>query len=93
MKRSWPLLSKAHGPTDELWGLKADGEKICSSTRGYDSDPNHPEIATEDGPSPLIAPQEGRVRQRAKEGLKLINRSWEIESDNKIKYNLFFLCA
>lgn len=50
-------------------------------------------LATEDGPSPLIAPQEGRVRQRAKRGLKLINRSWEIESDNKIKSNLFFLCA
>lgn len=50
-------------------------------------------LATEDGPSPLIAPQEGRVRQRAKGGLKLINRSWEIESDNKIKSNLFFLCA
>ena len=47
----------------------------------------------EDGPLPLIAPQEGRVRHRAKEGLKLINRSWEIESDNKIKSNLFPLCA
>ena len=38
-------------------------------------------------------PQEGRIRHRAKEGLKLIIRSWEIESDNKIKSNLFFLCA
>lgn len=77
---------------EELWGLKTDGEKLCSSTHGYDGDPNQQEIVIEDGPLPLIAPQEGRVRHRAKEGLKLINRSWEIESD-KIKSNFFFpLC-
>ena len=62
--------------------LKAAGEKLCSSPRGYDDVPNLQEIVT-DGPAPLKNEGQDKRQRGYLSPAKPINNSREIKIESE----------